>query len=355
MTVAAAPTPEQWLALLAPYISPVPTPPGFSSREIARRAIEFDNPPRIPYSFIDPVQSDFLELAVMTPMELDISQVPRGEMVFDAWGCGRRSSGTLWGHAEVHPLADLSSLEGYRFPEILSAEQRLSVEAVAAAGAGAGKYVVAADLIGGIERLRMLVGFDNLLLALYTDRERVEALLDRLTDATLDLVDVYRRMGGIDGFMTWEDWGLQTSLQIRPQQWREIFKPRYRRIVEAAHRAGMHYMFHCCGWILEIIPDLVEIGMDVLQLDQPRLMGMERLADDFGGKICFWNTVDIQWSTGAEASEEDARAEARRLVDIFGRFNGGLIARQYPQPHDIGMSHEMHRAIYEGFMDAGCR
>ena len=269
--------------ILQYYAKPVPTPPGFTSHEIVRRAIEFDGPPRIPYSFIQPLESDFTELAAVASGDADISSVPVGEMVFDDWGVGRRSSGTLWGHAEVHPLQDLSALDGYRCPDVTARERFSAAEALARAGNEAGKYVVGADPIMSIERLRLLVGFDNLMVALYTERPQVERLLDKLVDMTLDVMRVYAGMGGVHGFMTWEDWGLQTSLQIRPEQWREIFKPRYARIVEATHEAGMHYLFHCCGWILEIIPDLVEIGVDVLQLDQPALMGVDRLADEFGG------------------------------------------------------------------------
>jgi uroporphyrinogen-III decarboxylase len=192
------------------------------------------------------------------------------------------------------------------------------------------------------------------MVALYTRRDQLERLLDRLMDMTLDAVQIYRDMGTVHGFMTWEDWGLQTTLQIRPEQWREIFKPRYERVVRATHAAGMHYLFHCCGQIIDIIPDLVDIGMDVLQLDQPRLMGVDRLASEFGGKICFWNTVDIQWSALPEVTLDEVRAEVKHMMQAFDRFNGGFIARQYPQPRDIGMPPEKHRAIYEAFMEHGC-
>jgi hypothetical protein len=293
-----------------------------------RRAIEFDGPPRIPYSFIQPLESDFTELAAVASGDADISSVPVGEMVFDDWGVGRRSSGTLWGHAEVHPLQDLSALDGYRFPDVTAPERFSAAEVLARAGNEAGKYVVGADPIMGIERLRLLVGFDNLMVALYTERLQVERLHRQAGGMTLEYV-VYAGMGESCTASTWEDWGLQTTLQIRPQQWREIFKPRYARVVEATHAAGMHYLFHCCGWILDIIPDLIEIGVDVLQLDQPRLMGVDRLADEFGGKICFWNTVDIQWSPVAETTLDELRAEVKHMVDAFDRFNGGFIARQY--------------------------
>ncbi len=163
-------------------------------------------------------------------------------------------------------------------------------------GTKTGKYVVGADPINAYERLRSLMGFENLMVAMYADQERFERLLDKLTDMTVEVVEAYAGIGGVHGFMTWDDWGLQTSLQIRPAKWREMFKPRYARIVEACHKNGMHYILHSCGVIWDIIPDMIEIGMDVLQIDQPRLMGVERLANEFGGKICFWNCVDIQWS-----------------------------------------------------------
>ena len=337
------------------YLKPVPTPEGFTSREIVRRAIEMDGPPRVPYSFIQPLESDFVELAVAAAAAAGMAGLPKGELSFDKWGVGQRGTGRHWAHSEVHPLADLSALDGYQFPEPMPPAQVELARALTTAGNEAGKYVVGADPILTIERLRDLMGFDNLMLALYTDRERFERLLDKLIDMAIEAVHVYAEMGGVHGFMTWEDWGLQTTLQIRPEQWREVFRPRYQRLVGEAHKAGMHYLWHCCGYIVDIIPDMIEIGVDVVQIDQPRLMGIKRLAGEFGGKICFWNTVDIQWSPLEEVGLEELRADAKHMIEQFGRFNGGFIARQYPQPRDIGMPLEKHQAIYEAFMESGCR
>ncbi len=92
-------------ALIDAYVKPVPTPSGFTSREIVRRAIEFDDPPRVPYSFVEPLESDFVELAAIVAGATGSAEdvpVPKGEMVFDEWGVGWRSSGkAAWGHAEV--------------------------------------------------------------------------------------------------------------------------------------------------------------------------------------------------------------------------------------------------------------
>ncbi|MCJ7492446.1 MAG: hypothetical protein MUP15_09930 [Dehalococcoidia bacterium] len=343
--------------LLAALLRPVPAPDGYTSREIVRRAIEFDAPPRIPYSFVQPPESDFFELAALASATgaTGVRKAPKGEMVFDEWGVGWRGSGRLWGHAEVSPLADLAALDGYRFPEPISSEQWALLKLVTEAAAKAGKYVVGADPINLYERLRSLMGFESLMIAAYTDSQRFGALLDRLTDMTVELVEHYAEIGNVHGFMSWDDWGLQTGLQIRPSQWREVFKPRYARIIDACHEHGMHYILHSCGVIWDVIPDLIEIGADVLQIDQPRLMGVERLANEFGGKVCFWNCVDIQWSSQPEVTPDEVREEATQMALAMSRFDGGFVARQYPQPEDIEMSVEKHRAIYEGFMEGGCR
>jgi hypothetical protein len=103
-----------------------------------------------------------------------------------------------------------------------------------------------------------------------------------------------------------------------------------------------------------MIPDMIEIGVDVVQLDQPRLMGYQQLTELFGGRICFWNTVDIQWSTHSGVTNGDVRAEVADMVASFDRFKGGFIARQYPQPWGIDLSYEHNIAIYEAFMENGC-
>jgi hypothetical protein len=163
-------------------------------------------------------------------------------------------------------------------------------------------------------RLRGLIG-ENLMLALYTDRERFEQLLDKLTDMTIDVVRRYAEMGGVHSFMTWEDWGLQTSLQIRPKQWREIFKPRYARIIEAAHQGGMHYLWHSCGYIADIIPDMIEMGVDVLARSAS-FMGStacDSLAQDSPGtqSISASPPDDVSWRIcchAVDCSDESAKS-----------------------------------------------
>ncbi len=349
---------EKLKEILDEYLKPTPVPPGMTSREIVRRAIEFEDPPRIPYSFIVPLKSDFFEAALANafPGGADRRQKPEkiGDVYYDEWGVGQEFTGRGWDHAFDHPLKNLTKLKDYEFPDVASPERFSPLKPFIEQAGEAGKYVVGFDPIMMFERMRALLGFEELMMAPYTQPDGLEALLDRLTDLTIKVVEQWSRLGKVDGYMTWEDWGLQTSLQMKVETFRRFYKPRYARIVEAVHQNGMHYIWHNCGQILDMVPDMIDIGVDVLQLDQPRLMGHKKLADNFGGKICFWNTVDIQWSVSEEVTMDDIRAEVKEMVNVFNRFNGGFMARHYPQPRDIQLSNERCRLIYEAFLENGC-
>ncbi len=345
-------------ALMERLLAPQPVPPGMHSREIVRRAIEFEEPPRIPYSFIFPFETDFFESAVLdwwkSGQGKPETKPKLGEVRYDEWGVGWEVTTRWWDHSFHHPLRDLGELDGYLFPGVADPECFTWMAPHLERAREAEKYVVAHNPIGMFERMRHLLGFEELMIAPYTQPEGLEALLDRLTDLTIAVMDQWVRIGPVDAFMSAEDWGLQTQLQMKIDTFREFYKPCYARIVAAAHERGMHYIWHNCGFITDMIPDMIEIGVDVVQLDQPRLMGHASLCEAFGGKICFWNTVDIQWSTSAKVTKEEVRAEVAEMTGAFARFGGGLIARQYPQPWDIQLSEEMQRVIYEAFLENGC-
>jgi hypothetical protein len=345
-------------ALVDRLLAPAPTPAGTTSRDIVRRAIEFESPPRVPYSFISPLESDFFEAVVLSALQGDFRGRPPGaelgQVYQDPWGIGWEVTGRHWDHAIEHPLADLGRLAAHPFPDVAAPERFEWFAPYLERAHAAGKYVVGGDPIGMYELMRGLMGFEDLMLAPYTQPAGLEELLDRLTDLTIEVIDHLARLGGVDGFMTWQDFGLQTTLQMKVETFREFYKPRFARIVQAAHARGMHYIWHNCGQILDLLPEMIDIGVDVVQLDQPRLMGYRHLSESFGGKICFWNTVDIQWATRPGVTESELRAEVKEMVRAFDRFEGGLIARHYPQPHDIQLPAYFHRVSYDAFLESGC-
>lgn len=347
-------------------LQPVPLPPGLTSCDLVRRAVRFEKPPRIPYSFFAPPASDLFETSPLScaPDErradvralvgLGMGSNPgakTGEEYSDRWGARYKVTGHVWDHAFGHPLSDLDDLDGFVFPQILAPEILEPMAPYVRRGVEAGKFVVGGDMVLLFERARVLMGFEALAAAPYLQPAGLRKLLDRLAEVVIALIEAYGRMG-CHAFMTWEDFGLQNKMQMRPATFREFYKPVYSRIIDAAHRNGMAYIWHNCGWILEQIPDLIDIGLDVLQLDQPKLMGYERIDVLARGKLCVWPALDIQWTTSDGVTRADFPAEIATMLRAFYNRDGGLIYRQYPAPADIGLTVEDDLAIFEGFMQA---
>lgn len=128
---------------------------------------------------------------------------------------------------------------------------------------------------------------------------------------------------GVDGLFLMDDWGTQRSLIINPKIWAEIFKPLYRDYIGIAKKYNKKTFMHSDGYILEIIPELIELGLDAVNA-QIFCMGIDRLSE-FKGKITFWGEIDRQHIL-PNGSEEDV-SEAVRNVREKLWHNGGLIGQ----------------------------
>jgi membrane protein YqaA with SNARE-associated domain len=177
--------------------------------------------------------------------------------------------------------------------------------------------------VTGFTVMTFLRGFSELMEDLYLEREHVEALADIVLGFEEGVIRQLKAEG-FDSVGLADDWGTQSSLFISPALWREVFKPRYKRQIELAHACGLDVYFHCCGYIYEIIPDLIEIGLDILNPGQPNINNVRRMGEAFSGKICFACPVSYQ-TTGISGTPEHIRAEVREFVDCLGNRDGGLI------------------------------
>jgi uroporphyrinogen decarboxylase len=124
-----------------------------------------------------------------------------------------------------------------------------------------------------------------------------------------------------------EDLGNQQSLLMSPRSFRRFLKPRMARMIELVHSYGVKVFHHDDGAIRPLIPDLIEIGIDVLNPIQWRCRGMERegLAKDFGGSVVFHGAVDNQW-TLPFGTPEDVRREVAENIRIFRDCKGYVVA-----------------------------
>jgi uroporphyrinogen decarboxylase len=152
--------------------------------------------------------------------------------------------------------------------------------------------------------------------------ERIHGIFTGIFRRTLDeAADL------IDFVYVAEDLGTQESLLISPASFRKFLKPRMARIIELAHSYGVRVIHHDDGAIRPLLPDLIEIGIDVLNPVQWRCRGMERagLARDFGASVVFHGGVDNQ-KTLPFGTPEDVRQEVADNIRIFRDCKGYIVA-----------------------------
>jgi uroporphyrinogen decarboxylase len=248
------------------------------------------------------------------------------------------------------PALEEPSLSGYRFPSIDDClEPGWEARARAEIAACQGKFIATDAGFGLLGRTWNLRGFENALTDIVLQRDFFEEVIEHLTDLLLQIVERLARLP-IDGVMFADDWGYQDGVLIGAQRWREIFKPRYARIFERVHAAGKYVLHHSCGAIAEILPDVIEIGLDVYESVQPEAKNNNpyELKRKFGRDITFWGGLGSQ-STIPFGTPEDIRREVARLCAQMGRGGGYILAPAKPiQP---GTPVENILTILEAFLE----
>ena len=309
-------------------------------REVVARTIRFEGADRIPYSLPPEYGTDFAGVG------MDPSPDARPREGVDEWGCVWDNIGVSHlGEVKEFPLTDWAQWGQLTIPDIRDPKRWSNLDG---ARDRAGDKFLTSGGISLYERTHFVRGLQNTWMDILAAPEDLGKLIDVLVDMNLYGIERYAEAGA-DGYMFCDDWGLQNRLMIDPESWRAIWKPRYARVYEAAHQAGLLTLLHSCGHIVDIMDDLIEIGLDVIQMDQQENMGLELLGERFGGRITFWCPVDIQ-ATMVRGSLDDIRAYCRRMVATLGRPEGGLILQWYGDPAGAGHRQEAIDAMCDEFI-----
>jgi uroporphyrinogen decarboxylase len=311
-----------------------------SPREIVRQAILFQGPPRLPYDLPEPYGSDFYWTG-LSPSPDDRPSSGR-----DEWGAVWENKGfTHLGEVKKFPLLDWDDFEHFPIPDIRD-PRRWKI--VGGMREKAGERFCLCSGISIYERVHFIRGLENTWVDIYAAPDRLGELLDILVEMNLYAIQRYAE-NGADGLILLDDWGLQDRLMISPRSWRALWKPRYARILGAARDAGLMTFLHSCGYIVDILDDLIEIGLQVIHMDQQENMGLENLGRRFGGRLTFFSPVDIQ-KTMVYGSLNEIRAYARSMARNLGTPVGGFIPRWYSDPQGAGHRPEALQAMCAEFL-----
>jgi uroporphyrinogen decarboxylase len=245
----------------------------------------------------------------------------------DEWGtCWAHAAGGVGATPVDYPLKDWGCLDEYLAEGIPDprALGRFSAAAGWLSRLGEARYSFGTIHLALFERLHSLRGMERVFTDFYTHEAQVRRLLAALADYALELVRQWGELGVDSVFLT-DDWGSQTALMISPAMWRSFFKPHYRRLFAEIHRWEMDVVFHSCGNVLDLVEDLIEVGMDVLDPVQPGAMDQDELVRRFGGQVSFCGGIDLQQLL-ARGSPRQIADEVRRLIDTLGgASHGGYI------------------------------
>lgn len=294
-------------------------------KEVVSRAIHFNTPGRIPKFFFNQDKRS------------DVIMV-----VCEDWALGENNDETEWGFSwnitkgdaapmgtpKFNAIEDWNQLDDYlanKLPDPRRADRFRRLDELEVPIED--RYLLASTFLSGFTVMMMLRGFENIMMDMYDYPDE----LNRLAEAVFGVEnEIIREMAKRDfnAVALFDDWGTQSSMMISPEAWREFYFPHYKKQFDLAHSLGMDVFFHTCGVVYPIIGDLIEAGVDIMNLGQLELNDPEKLKEKYKGKVCFCQPINYQ-QNGLFGSREDILAEGREIYDLFGDPRGGLIAEVF--------------------------
>ena len=248
---------------------------------------------------------------------------------------------------EAHSIADI---ENYNFPDAY-APGRFDKAERDIEKFGRNYFVIGDVEITLFEMAWHLTGMEKYMIAMLCDEPWLSLLNDRVeewsTSIALQLV-----RAGVDAIWLGEDLGSQTSTLISPEEWREKFKPRHRRIIDKLKKENPEIIIimHSDGAVAPLLDDFIELGVDVYNPVQPNVTGSDpsELKERYGGKICFFGGIDQQELLPSGVTGK-IRSEIKDRIEILGKERGYLAAPAHILQPDVSAETilEMINAIRE--------
>jgi uroporphyrinogen decarboxylase len=248
----------------------------------------------------------------------------------DEWGIGWRpcTYETPFGqgtYTEVasRPLVDDRAIDSYQPPDPNRPELYLEAKNLLAQH-GDEHYIVGVTVTTIFETAWALRGLSQLMMDFVSDPDLAHRILDIPYQYHLTAAKQLTRMG-VDMIWIGDDVGSQRGMMLSPAHWRKFLKPLMAQFIAElkAVNPQVKIAYHCDGDLRTIIPELIEIGLDVLNPIQPACMDPAEIKKTYGNRLCFWGSLDEQ-HTLPFGTPEDVHQEVITRLRTIGR-NGGLI------------------------------
>jgi len=187
------------------------------------------------------------------------------------------------------------------------------------------RFIVGAISLSYFERAWTMYGMENLLIDMTEEEGFVFKLLEGILGYNIKLIGEYAKFDEIDCIHINDDYGQQTNLIMGPRLWRKFFKPGLKVMADKIKSVGKFVYLHSCGNISEIIPDLIEVGIDVINPMQPEVMDIFSLKHEYGRNITFHGGVSEQRTLNF-GTPDDVEREIREKIKLLGGGGGYILA-----------------------------
>jgi uroporphyrinogen decarboxylase len=270
---------------------------------------------------------------------LDLKEEEGATFFFDEWGIGRKMPKAKGHNYYIfsHPLAGVPTEKLSLCPWPDPTEPR-RIEGLLQKAAGYRSETDPALIFGGsfsqglLQFAAQLEGYEAFFANLALDPRRAEWLLDKLLELKLAFYGfaLERLKGAVDIVSEADDLGHQHSQWLSPAMFRKFVKPRYSRLFHSLKKKfGVKILFHSCGSVHPFIPDIIEMGADILNPLQLSAAGMEdtrKMKKEFGGSLVFWGGgIDVQ-QTLPRVSPREVEEEVRRRIEDLAPGGGFVFA-----------------------------
>jgi len=308
-------------------------------KKLVEKALNFDHPKRIPrQAWILPWAEQYFPAQVSELRNKypdDIINAPalyqkdlrlKGDkyklgIYIDEWGCefSNIHEGVI-GIVKEPLIKSWDDLQDFKPPENTL---HLDVDSINAFCRSTDQFVLSGNIPRPFERFQFLRTMEQSLMDLMMQPPELQILLDMLHKHYCKEIEVWAKTD-IDGIAFMDDWGTQHGLMTSPEIFRNYFKHMYRDFAEIARSYDKYIFMHSDGYIIDIIPDLIEVGINALN-SQLFIMDVKKLSEKFKGDITFWGEIDRQdiLPNGSMSDVENA------VIKVYNNLykDGGVIAQ----------------------------
>ncbi len=205
---------------------------------------------------------------------------------------------------------------------------------------------VALQYYGPLEKLENIRGFENTMMDFYEEPDKIEELLDKVTDYRVALAEDICARGVVMGHGG-DDYGVQAGPIMSMKTWRRFIKPRLARIYKVYKDHGLPVLHHSCGNCEAFIDDLLEIGVDALHPIQSSCMNIQDLYKRYGDRIVYYGGFDMHYFL-EKASPEDVRRGVKETIETLGK-NGRMVCAAINIMDDVPLKN--FEALIEGIKE----